>query len=1411
MPPAAETDEIPAPAPSFNDFSFKQIGMAKPSLLARLNMFSQPEPPPELPTSVSPSPEISMDTSAPLTSETTSPALGIDTTSTSSLPPYRDAPTHQDNIIVQEVDSLNQPRSALAPNPVLSTSTSPMEVDELIDSDVFEFTPVRETNHPPRIPESYRALSADHYLVAPPADFPYPRSPVFRFSEGHPLYVAPSLFAHLPRAPPRSPRLDPLAILELESERERSEWEQVRKVLVRPSPDLFSIAPASTRSPEVSLSAPITTSAASAEASSPVLAPVVPSEAGYDSDSSGVELHVYDNVPASEANMKDGVSPPSNFDATIARTSLSPNSNDISSAQPLGLTTLATAQEETPLVTNPPVRRLSPNRLPPTSEVPLPKPSVPDAAHTGPAVPLVSNEQVGTPERSSTPSKRKFDAIEGLAGKHGNGLTSTTTSRQASTEASRSRLGVPPPFRAQVDRVPVAKAATAEPPAPPHPVTTETTSSPTNTPLEKTPQPSHTSSQPSASSTPGPQDNGELPAERRVCRFHNRPPGRVCIRKEACPDLHQGPLMKPLTVASYLFTTTTPPGTSAFPARPLSSADRHVPPPCAFFFSVGCNRGNECAFSHDTASRERSHSAPHTTPQTNTFPIATTGPNEAQAQGQAPQIPSMSQSPPATQALRKEGQIPPPKPMAQASQTQRAQNKATAATTKAAPLPPPGPAGSARQGPIPQPQPQTRSTMPRVSPGTSAVPKPATPAPPPAMKQENISITHANVKVKAERPSPSPNPVKKVAPLPKKLRKAAQATPASLKIKEEDVTLYDLAGEPGVPADEEMADGATGASDAGPILPTSISAPIQPTPAPKKKDRARARVQAETLAKPPTPARQPLPLPAKPPPSVTSAAVVPPPPTLTTVVIPPTPVPIRAPTAKKAATVESQRVPPRKTPSPILPQPARRQHSSDSRRPILESEPEQRELANRVPNPPPRRVSERQLRSDSYRRTYGGEVGGRRSSSRSNSPPRSRGQSPSRSRSRSRSPPPMRRNNGNGNPARRPWSRRSPSPARFDRYEHRDEDPRFLARPGYRFSSRSRSPDGRRYPTSSQNERGPIRRASPPRGIHSHWSSRSPISRSPSPLPPPLNAYRRSSHEDRDQGYRPITDTRPPPRTRSPLPQLGSVGNRGYAHDGNYRPQEAEIPRVWETNSRPPASHLGQARNEGTVGTNQNMQDISSSEQGHPRSSRESGRGAKHEASTGRIDYPIEPPPANSTLGRLSPSAEDFRRISERTHMAPSNNYDDFEQSMTMEMSSPPLSPLRQLQTQGRLQDRVNAPPVPVYADSGAENGASLFARMGHDNDLAARMTSSQNNQANNLSSHSKWSKSNSYDNRGQLASRLGVSTGEKSQSLANRLVGDSQSRSTYQGRTENRESSSRGSEMIGGGLMARLVGKKPA
>ncbi|QRV81375.1 cell surface glycoprotein 1 [Ceratobasidium sp. AG-Ba] len=123
---------------------------------------------------------------------------------------------------------LGNPNFQSTPPPA---SGSAMDVDGPDNSDLLEMP--RPRSH---IPQAYRNLPSDHYLVAPPAALPYPRSPPLRIDESHPLYTPASLFAHLPRAPPLSPRLDPLDVLLLETTREQSEWEQVRKDLGRPVP-----------------------------------------------------------------------------------------------------------------------------------------------------------------------------------------------------------------------------------------------------------------------------------------------------------------------------------------------------------------------------------------------------------------------------------------------------------------------------------------------------------------------------------------------------------------------------------------------------------------------------------------------------------------------------------------------------------------------------------------------------------------------------------------------------------------------------------------------------------------------------------------------------------------------------------------------------------------------------------------------------------------------------------------------------------------------------------------------------------------------------------------------------------------------------------------------------------------------
>ncbi|KAG8688565.1 hypothetical protein FRC08_011366, partial [Ceratobasidium sp. 394] len=188
------------PPPSFNEFSFMSIGPRR-SLLDRLNMVPQPGSAAgestDLPATTFPPAPIDTSTIS-LVSEGSIPGLATSDTVNSSLlgpatPPLipGDAPTLGSSNM-SPAKAINQTV------PLHPVSALDMEIDEPANPDVVEFP----RPPPPRIPESYRSLPADHYLVAPPTVLPYPRSPPLRIDENHPLYTPASLFAHLPRAPP---------------------------------------------------------------------------------------------------------------------------------------------------------------------------------------------------------------------------------------------------------------------------------------------------------------------------------------------------------------------------------------------------------------------------------------------------------------------------------------------------------------------------------------------------------------------------------------------------------------------------------------------------------------------------------------------------------------------------------------------------------------------------------------------------------------------------------------------------------------------------------------------------------------------------------------------------------------------------------------------------------------------------------------------------------------------------------------------------------------------------------------------------------------------------------------------------------------------------------------------------------
>jgi hypothetical protein len=170
------------------------------------------------------------------------------------------------------------------------------------------------------------------------------------------------------------------------------------------------------------------------------------------------------------------------------------------------------------------------------------------------------------------------------------------------------------------------------------------------------------------------------------------------------------------------------------------------------------------------------------------------------------------------------------------------------------------------------------------------------------------------------------------------------------------------------------------------------------------------------------------------------------------------------------------------------------------------------------------------------------------------------------------------------------------------------------------------------------------------------------------------------------------------------------------------------------------------------------------------------------------IENGVGPPLASSTPGRPQPTS-----ISPGNPTAALNSYDSFNQTRTMEMSSP-LSPVHQYQPQDRLQTRIGI--TPGYEAPSNGSGVPLLSRM-HDTDqptLAERLASTRGRPS---------------SSRTQLASRLAATGDNPPSSLAHRLANGRESYPTYQGRAESMNHLARGTEIRGGGLMARMVGGK--
>ncbi|KAG8684032.1 hypothetical protein FRC08_013938 [Ceratobasidium sp. 394] len=615
----------------------------------------------------------------------------------------------------------------------------------------------------------------------------------------------------------------------------------------------------------------------------------------------------------------------------------------------------------------------------------------------------------------------------------------------------------------------------------------------------------------------------------------------------------------------------------------------------------------------------------------------------------------------------------------------------------------------------------------------------------------------------------------------------------SREVKEEEVSLRNL----GDGLDQEMVDG-TAKDTGGPtlnngsILPAFLSSvPIPERPSVPDRIPSQTAPQAVSIRVPATVSEQPS-TNAEVGLVLSAPASAPPPPVLATVVIPPTP--DHPPATGKGAARPS--VAPARPPS----RDSRRLDPHDRREPTT-----QRQDAPRRAGRPTRSGS------DTYRPSYNP----RRSPSRSPSPPRSRGRSPigsrgySPPRGRAYSPP---RSRGHSPLRSRSRSRsfspprwRNAAPPQFTRSRgyspRRSISPRLdsrYARPTRHrsSSSRSRSPEGynwRRSPSPPPRDgRVPLRRANPPRG-RIRWPSSPP----PSVSPPRSPIYSRPSPNTRSSEYRPM-DSRVAPPNRSPL-----VEDRGYDNGAVHYPPGVNTPRTWEANDRRSPTPLEATSYGHNIQTDRDTEDTRLADPTYP--SHPSGHPQDSSYYSGlRPGFSVEMPQASSTPSRPPASVESNANlgIPKKPIVMPAN-YDNFEQSAVMEASSPEV----RNPPQARLQDRVVQYPgfVPAAFVPVETTGPSLYARLTQDREqlpLAERLASSESHQP-SRGTYGKGSKSTPPSNNVQLAARLGVNAGEKSQSLANRFVDEPRHRPSYQNR--DREPPAR----PGGGLMARMVGEK--
>ncbi|CAE6428054.1 unnamed protein product [Rhizoctonia solani] len=1375
----ANGEPAPTTAPSFESFSFS---FSRPSLLSRLNMSAQAV-----------EPEPSSSTSSSAVTGTTNFSGAEPTTSGASFDSNTRSTLDEDMSPEEENGIVSPSRNDLNRNSSTPRAGSPdaMEIDINGDPEIMEIFSSQAAGGS-RIPAPYRDLPTNHHFVAPPAFLPYPRSPVRRFPEGHPLHTPPSLFGHLPRAPPRSPRLDPLQILELESARERNEWEQVCNELGRPKLERRGTIAGPSQAHFTRSSVPQTQVQVNGNAKK-AISQAPPSEDDYESDSSDVELRIYnaDSIDESQPNSALGTVPPT----------------------PLGARPPVTQSLTVPNGAGSVAHRAIIERLSQGPGTPGVSGSTPEAAADRP-----------TPSNNTTPAKRKADDVDHVAQE-----SSAKRKSPAPHQPNSERTGVPPPLRAQIDRIPAPLPSSSVPPA-----SVATNATP---PQTTTPQPIASSS----SSTSAPSVSGS------ICRFHNRPPGRVCVRKDQCPDLHIGELQKstpsaspappaiesPFLSSSAPTTTVVPPViapplsrtpslASALPPSTNPSPPRRTRTRCRYFSRpTGCARGVDCQFAHgsyEQTSRPPSRQlAPSPipsiqVPMPTSTPTATLAPIPVRVGPKAP-LPATAAS-----LVLPSGaggaSIPAPTTVAPTVPFHAgAPFVPTPTPLILAPTPVPHPTGTVHPLPAkPPPAVTSPNTSPKAStlqakgkkakgkaaqgtlPGPSSANKPGAPS----NANANKPGGSANVQVKTEQDAPVPNTkaAKRKASGSQPKPQPARLNTGAREIKQEEVTLYDLA--------DDSPQEPSGSS----VLPSELtqSQPRTQAPPPRTDETRPEVVQTQPRPIAPLPARavpspapaptntvltprnRPPPPPYRPPPGSNAnspplaqappapvllsaaplAPAAPPAPTVpVTAVIPPTPArPVPEQSAPQVPATSASNGPTMNTANP----PA----ANIPRPPVASGTTTQ--VVN-TPKPPaqasPARTATGKLTIPVPPRSNPPPAPPRPDMAPDSSPPQTQMQLRPRNRQASREPArpddralvrrtsPVRRNS-------RDLLRRSPSPEPSRSLMTRID---YRSNPGgssYRPPSRSRSPRGRHYspPPLRRRSPPPPRGRSPSPARYRDWRSRSrsPIRRPlrerfvPRAMPPRRSpSPRYSLSPSRSPIYRsPLSPSRSISRSPSRSPPRQRFEPRppadGYSKGSAYFPAEKNIPRAWE------------------------------SEAGSSRPVQNQGYDSSPIETMVIVDEPTRnstPPPRNAV-----------------------NEYDSFNHSRTMDIS-PMSSPARGYVGSG-LGNRISdySPPAandysPPMTTSYAppplpsEQRENLLTRMTGEPDLANRLAPA------------------SSTNRGQAPNRAQPTNKptKPQQPLANRL-GGGDPYPNQASRNDRRPPPPRDTGVRGGKLMSRMTGK---